>query len=43
MDIKKELQNLFWIVFFFALAFFMPIDSASFRTAVDATLDLAKW
>ena len=43
MEIKKELQILFWIVFFFALAFFMPVDSATFRTAVDATLDLAKW
>ncbi len=43
MDIKKEFQILFWIIFFFALAFFMPIDSATFRTAVDATLDLTKW
>jgi hypothetical protein len=43
MEIKKELQILFWILFFFALAFFMPVDSATFRTAVDATLDLAKW
>jgi uncharacterized membrane protein YraQ (UPF0718 family) len=43
MEIKKELQILFWIVFFFTLAFFMPVDSATFRTAVDATLDLAKW
>jgi uncharacterized protein len=43
MEIKKELQILFWIVFFFALAFFMPVDSVTFRTAVDATLDLAKW
>jgi hypothetical protein len=43
MEVKKELQILFWIVFFFALAFFMPVDSATFSTAVDATLDLAKW
>lgn len=43
MEIKKEFQILFWIIFFFALAFFMPVDSATFRTAVDATLDLAKW
>jgi hypothetical protein len=43
MEIKKERQILFWILFFFALAFFMPVDSATFRTAVDATLDLAKW
>ena len=43
MEAKKEFKILFWVVFFFALVFFMPIDSASFRTAVDATLDLAKW
>lgn len=43
METKKELQILFWIVFFFALAFFMPVDSATFRTAVDATLDLTRW
>lgn len=43
MEIKKDLQILFWIVFFFALAFFMPVDNSTFRTAVDATLDLAKW
>jgi hypothetical protein len=43
MELKKEFQILFWIIFFFALAFFMPIDSATFRTAVDATLDLTKW
>jgi uncharacterized protein len=43
MDTKKEIKILFWIVFFFALAFFMPIDKASFQTAVYATLDLTKW
>lgn len=43
METKKELQILFWIVFFFAIAFFMPLDSASFRTAIDATLDLTRW
>jgi hypothetical protein len=43
METKKELQILFWIVFFFAFAFFMPVDSATFRTAIDATLDLTRW
>ena len=43
MEAKKEFKILLWIIFFFALAFFMPINSASFRTAVDATLDLTKW
>lgn len=43
METKKELQILFWIVAFFLLAFFMPVDNATFRTAVDATLDLTRW
>ena len=43
METKKELTILFWIVAFFAMAFFMPVSSETFRTAVDATLDLAKW
>jgi hypothetical protein len=43
MDIKKEIQILFWILVVFAAAFFMPVESATFRTAVDATLDLTKW
>lgn len=43
MEIKKELQLLIWIVIGFLGIFFLPIDSAVFNTAVDATLDLAKW
>lgn len=43
METKKELQILFWIIFFFVLAFFMPVDSATFKTAIDATLDLTRW
>lgn len=43
MEIKKELQILIWIVIGFLGIFFLPIDSAVFNTAVDATLDLAKW
>lgn len=43
MENKKELQILFWIIFFFAFAFFMPVDNATFRTAIDATLDLTRW
>lgn len=43
METKKELQILFWIIFFFVLAFFMPVESATFRTAIDATLDLTRW
>lgn len=43
MEIKKELQKLLWIVIVFLGIFFLPIESAVFNTAVDATLDLAKW
>ena len=43
MELKRELKILFWIAFFFILAFFMPIESARFQVAVSATLDLLKW
>ncbi len=43
MDTKKELKILFWLIVLFAAVFFMPLGSERFMTAVDATLDLAKW
>lgn len=43
MDTRKELKTLFWIVAFFAAAFFLPLDSQRFMTAIDATLDLSRW
>lgn len=43
METRKELKSLFWIVAVFAVMFFLPTDSERFRTAVDASLDLAKW
>jgi len=43
MDFKKELKILFWISLFFVLAFFMPVESVRFQTAISATLDLVKW
>lgn len=43
MDAKKELKILFWMIVVFAAVFFMPLGSERFMTAVDATLDLAKW
>lgn len=43
METKKELRILGWIVAVFAVAFFMPIESARFNTAVTATFDLVKW
>jgi hypothetical protein len=43
MEIKKELKILSWIAAVFAFAFFLPIESARFNTAIAATLDLVKW
>ena len=43
MDTKKELKILFWIIAVFAAVFFLPLGSERFMTAIDATLDLAKW
>lgn len=43
MDKRKELKILFWIVIIFAAAFFLPLQSERFMTAIDATLDLVKW
>lgn len=43
MDAKKELKILFWIIIVFAAVFFMPLVNERFMTAIDATLDLAKW
>ena len=43
MELKKELKILFWITAVFAFAFFLPIESSRFNTAIAATLDLVKW
>lgn len=43
MNTKKELKILFWMIAVFTAVFFLPLGSERFMTAVDATLDLAKW
>lgn len=43
MEIKKELKFLGWMIALFLAAFFLPIESARFNTAVAATFDLVKW
>jgi hypothetical protein len=43
MELKKELKILLWITVVFVFAFFMPIESARFNTAIAATFDLVKW
>ncbi len=43
METRKELKTLTWIVVIFSAVFFMPLENARFTTAVEATLDLARW
>lgn len=43
MELKKEIKILLWIIVVFVFAFFMPIESTRFNTAVAATFDLVKW
>lgn len=43
MDTKRELKILAWIILIFTAVFFLPIGSERFQTAIDATLDLARW
>lgn len=43
MELKKELKILLWIMVIFIFAFFLPVESARFNTAVTATFDLVKW
>lgn len=43
MELRKEIKILLWIIAVFVFAFFMPIESARFNTAIAATLDLVKW
>jgi uncharacterized membrane protein YraQ (UPF0718 family) len=43
MELKKELKILGWITAIFVFAFFLPIESNRFNTAIAATLDLIKW
>ncbi len=43
MDTKKELKILFWIIAVFTSVFFLPLGNERFMTAINATLDLAKW
>ena len=43
MEKRKEFKILIWIAVIFGAAFFLPIESARFNTAISATLDLVKW
>lgn len=43
MEQRKELKILVWIIVIFLVAFFLPIESTRFTTAIDASFDLVKW
>jgi len=43
METKKEIKFLIWITVIFGVAFFLPIESIRFNTAIAATFDLVKW
>jgi uncharacterized protein len=43
MEIKKEFKILLAIVVVFLAVYFMPLENQTFKTAIDATLDLSRW
>lgn len=43
MEFKREIRILAVMVAVFLAIFYMPVESGTFRTAIDATLDLSKW
>ena len=43
MVLSKEIKILLGIIFFFLLAFFMPLENMRFQEAIQATLDLTRW
>jgi uncharacterized protein len=43
MDWRIEIKKLWWVSFFFILAYYMPLEMARFQEAIAATLDLVRW
>jgi len=43
MEWKEQYKSFLWILGFFLFAYFMPIESESFKGAILAAFDLAKW
>ena len=43
MEFKKEFKILIAIVVVFLAIYFMPLENQTFKTAIDATLDLSRW
>ncbi len=43
MEWKEQYKSFLWILGFFLFAYFMPIESESFKGAILAAFELAKW
>lgn len=43
MEWKEQYKSFLWILGFFLFAYFMPIEDVSFKGAILAAFDLAKW
>ncbi len=43
MDTKKEFKYLLWITTIFIAAFYLPLESVKFNTAISAILGFVKW
>ncbi len=43
MNFTREIKILGWMIAIFLAIFFLPLESARFTTAIEATLDLARW
>lgn len=43
MEWKEQSKSFLWILGFFLFAYFMPIENESFKGAIIAAFDLAKW
>jgi hypothetical protein len=43
MEWKEQYKNFLWILGFFLFAYLMPIENESFKQAILAAFDLAKW
>ena len=43
MDWKEQYKNFLWILGFFIFAYYMPIESESFKNAIFEAFSLAKW
>lgn len=43
MDWKEQYKSFLWIAGFFAIAYFMPVENPTFKSAIQEAFVLAKW